>query len=63
MKNQLPVFATRGASVIKLFTAVMYCHSMVIPSSCVIKQYYCGDYPTMEVNYHGKKFYDIGPWW
>ncbi len=26
-----------GANVIKLFTAVIYCHSMVISSFCVIK--------------------------
>ena len=27
-----------GANVIKLFTAVIYHHSMVIPSFCVIEQ-------------------------
>ncbi len=49
---------TPGANVIKLFTAVIYCHSTVIPSFCVIKWYYYGNYHgmlvsnTMEI-YHG----------
>jgi hypothetical protein len=41
------------ANVIKLFTAVIYHHSMVIPSFCVIKLYYLGNYHGMAVNYHG----------
>jgi len=46
------------ANVIKLFTAVIYCHSMVISSFCVIKQYYDGNYHGMAVSnttviYHG----------
>ncbi len=45
-----------GANVIKLFTAVIYCHCMVIPSFCVIKHYYYGKYHRMAVNYHGKMF-------
>jgi hypothetical protein len=50
-----------GANVIKLFTAVIYCHSMVRPSFCVIKLYYLGNYHGMAVNYHGiKLFYNIG---
>jgi hypothetical protein len=50
-----------GANVIKLFTAVIYCHSMVISSFCVIKVYYLGNYHGMAVNYHGiKLFYNIG---
>jgi hypothetical protein len=50
-----------GANVIKLFTAVIYCHSMVIPSFCVIKLYYLGNYLGMAVNYQGiKLFYNIG---
>jgi hypothetical protein len=50
-----------GANVIKIFTAVIYCHSMVIPSFCVIKLYYLGNYHGMAVNYHGiKLFYNIG---
>jgi hypothetical protein len=50
-----------GANVIKLFTMVIYCHSMVIPSFYVIKQYYLGNYHGMAVNYHGiKLFYNIG---
>jgi len=40
-----------GANVIKLFTTVVYCHSMVIPSFCVIKQHYLGNYCRMAVNY------------
>jgi hypothetical protein len=32
-----------GANVIRLFTKVIYCHSIVIPSFCVIKQYYHGN--------------------
>jgi hypothetical protein len=50
-----------GAYVIKLFTAVIYCHSMLIPSFCVIKLYYLGNYHGMAVNYHTiKLFYNIG---
>ncbi len=50
-----------GPNVIKLFTAVSYRHSMVIPSFCVIKLYYLGNYHGMTVNYHGiKLFYNIG---
>ncbi len=50
-----------GANVIKLFTAVIYCHSMVISSFCVIKLYYLGNYHGMAVNYDGiKLFYNIG---
>jgi hypothetical protein len=52
-----PKMTSLGASVIKLFTTVIYCHSMAIPSFFVIKLYYRG----MAVNYHGKKFYNIGP--
>ncbi len=56
-KKSLP----SGANVIKLFTTVIYCHSMVIPSFCVIKLYYLGNYHGMAVNYHGiKLFYNIG---
>ncbi len=44
-----------GANVIKLFTPVIYCHSMVIPSFCVIKLYYLGNYHGMAVNYQGIK--------
>jgi hypothetical protein len=42
-----------GANVIKLFTAVIYCHSMVILSFCVIKQLYLGNYCRKAVNYCG----------
>jgi hypothetical protein len=42
-----------GAIVIKLFTAVIYHHSMVILSFFIIKLYYPGNYIGMAVNYHG----------
>jgi hypothetical protein len=42
-----------GANVIKLFAAVIYHHSMVIPSFCVIKLCYPENYHGMAVNYHG----------
>ncbi len=38
---------------IKLFTVVIYRHSIVIPSFCVIKQHYLGKYCRMAVNYCG----------
>ncbi len=41
-----------GPNVIKLFTPVIYCHSMIILSFCGIKQHYLGNYCTMAVNYH-----------
>ncbi len=41
-----------GANVIKLFTAVIYLHSMVILSFCVIKLNYPGNYRRIAVNYH-----------
>ncbi len=44
---------TPGANVIKLFTAVIYHHSTVIPSFCVIKLHYLGNYCAMAVSYHG----------
>ncbi len=46
-------FWRSGANVIKPFTAVIYCHSMVILSFCVINQYYLGNYNGIAVNYHG----------
>jgi hypothetical protein len=52
---------TPGVNVIKLFTMVIYCHSMVILSFCVIKQHYLGNYHRMAVNYRSiKLFYNIG---
>ncbi len=45
-------------NVIKLFTAVIYRHSMVIPSFCVIKHHYLGNYCRMVVNYH-RNIYNI----
>ncbi len=38
------------ANVIKLFTAVIYCRSTVIPSFCVIKWNYYGNYRGMLVS-------------
>jgi hypothetical protein len=49
------------ANVKKLFTAVIYCHSMVIPAFCVIKLFILGNYHGIAVNYHGiELFYNIG---
>jgi hypothetical protein len=47
------IVQTPGPNVIKLFTVVIYHHPMVIPSFCVIKLYYCGNYCGMEVYYCG----------
>jgi hypothetical protein len=51
--HKMLVKVTPGPNVIKLFTVVIYRHSMVILSLCVIKQYYRGNYCGMAVNYHG----------
>jgi hypothetical protein len=42
-----------GANVIKLFTVVIYHHSMAIQSFCVIKLKYLGNYLGIAANYHG----------
>jgi hypothetical protein len=42
-----------GPIVIKLVAAVIYRHSMVILSFCVIKQHYLGNQCGMAVNYLG----------
>jgi hypothetical protein len=52
-----------GVNAVKLFTAVIYRHSMVIPSFCVIKLYYLSNYPGIAVNYHLKSLSTIGPRW
>jgi len=39
------------ANVIKLYSVVIYHHSMVITSFCVIKLNYLGNYRGMAVNY------------
>ncbi len=52
MVNSLITLAP-GANVIKLFTMVIYHHSMVILSFCVIKLHYLGNYSGMAVNYQG----------
>ncbi len=49
-----------GAKVIKLFSMLIYCHSMVLLSFCVIKQNYHGNHNRMVLNYHSRKFYKIG---
>jgi hypothetical protein len=41
-----------GANVIKKFNDVIYHHSTVIPSFCVMKLYNLGNYCVMAVNYH-----------
>ncbi len=40
-------------NVIKLFTTVIYLYSIVIPSFCVVKRYYLGNYCGIAVNYCG----------
>ncbi len=45
-----------GANVKKLFAAVIYHHSMIILSFCVIKISYFSNYLGIAVTYHGKKF-------
>ena len=42
---------TPGPNVIKLFTAAVYHHSMVIPSFGVVKIQYLGNFSGMAVNY------------
>jgi hypothetical protein len=54
---------TSGANDIKLFTAIIYCHSIVILPFYVIKLYNLVNEHGMAVNYQGKKFYNNGPWW
>jgi len=34
---------------------VIYCHSTILLSFCVIEQNYCGNYLRIAVNFHGKK--------
>ncbi len=43
---------TPGPNVIKLFTTVIYRHSMIIQSFCFTKQHYLGNYCRIAVNYH-----------
>jgi hypothetical protein len=42
-----------GANVMKLFTMAIYHYSMVIPSFCVIKLNYLGNYRGMAINFCG----------
>jgi hypothetical protein len=52
---QLPILHSLPieANVLKLFAAVVYCHFKVIPSFCVIKLYYHGNYCEIAANYYG----------
>ncbi len=50
-----------GANVIKHFAAVIYYHSVVTPSFCVIKQFYHRNYSRMAVNCHAKMCYNFSP--
>jgi hypothetical protein len=61
MKNCHNSFITLaiGVDVLKLFAIVIYHHFVVIPSFCVIKQHYLGNYCRMAVNYHGKNLYNM----
>ncbi len=43
---------TPGANIIKHFTMVIYCHSMVILSFSVIKLYHLGNYYGIAVTYN-----------
>ncbi len=52
-----------GVNIIKLFIAVIYCHSMTILLFCVQKLNYLGNNHGMAVNYHSKKLCNIGPYW
>ncbi len=45
------IFQTPGANVIKLFTALIYCHFKVILSLCIIELYCHVNYCGMSVNY------------
>jgi hypothetical protein len=47
-----------GANVIKLFTVVIYHHSVFILSFCVVKQHYLGNYCRMAITYH-RNIYNI----
>ncbi len=46
----------QGAKAIKLFATVIYYHSMVILSICVITLYHLGNYHQMAAYDHGKMF-------
>jgi hypothetical protein len=50
-EGKMQMTLTSGPNDIKLFTTVIYCHSMAIPSFCVIKQHYHGNYCRMGVYY------------
>ncbi len=42
--------------IIKLISVVIECYSIVIPSFCVIKLYYLGNYHGIAANYRGIVF-------
>jgi hypothetical protein len=48
-------------NVIKLFIRVIYCHSMVFTAILILYNTERWYNHGMAVNYHGKKFYNIGP--
>jgi hypothetical protein len=50
-------------NVIKLLIKVIYSHSMVFTAILMFYNTGWQQYHRMGVNYHGKKFYNIGPWW
>ncbi len=50
-----------GLNVIKLFTTVIYCHYIVIPSFCTIKQYFLGNYRGVVANYLDIVFLTLTP--
>jgi hypothetical protein len=61
MRKILFIILTKGPNVIKLFTAVIYFHSMVILSFCVKKNISIAvNTIEMAVNNPDKKFYNIG---
>ncbi len=45
--------STPGANVLKTFTTVIYCHTMVILSFCLLKLYCLGKYCGMAAYYEG----------
>ncbi len=51
MQKKIYLSMKPGANLIKLFTTVIYQHSTVIPSFCVIKLYYLINYCGKAVNY------------
>jgi hypothetical protein len=61
--NGIFITLATGTNAIKLFTGVIYHHSIIILPFCLFKLYYLGNRCGMAVNYHGKRFCNISPWW